>query len=152
MESAEITLKNLSSQPRARLPRATFEIWRTSVLNQLTFIDANRSAEHHIARQVSGAQAFLKEQCAKTVRAAGDEVEIDAGRFYWFLCRLLARQERMKVKLSDGDPFTEQLDPVLRGRIKGGFDLLVGDEMPAFWKLRDELAERVRVGRKKAKS
>ena len=58
----------------------------------------------------------------------------------------------MKVKLSDGDPFTEQLDPVLRGRIKGGFDLLVGDEMPAFWKLRDELAERVRVGRKKAKS
>ena len=124
MRSVEVVVRDWKPQPLARVPTKTFQRWKQSLIDQLHVIDKTRSVHHSVDVRIKNMITFVESQCAAHVRAEGSMALIKAGAFFSFLVRLEQRQEGMKQLIPAGDPFIHQIDPVLRRRIKKGWELL----------------------------
>lgn len=146
MEVVETTLRNLRPQPGARAATATFYAWRKSLLDQITRIEATRTANHPLGTRLKNMRRFIDEQTTSMSHVEGPKLVVEAGTFFWFLVRLLQRQEGMKTLIETGDPIMRELDPDLRTRIKAGWDVVKFS--PQFTGLVCQLNSALQEGRK----
>ena len=144
MPSVDATVRDLDPQPLAQIPAKAFLEWKTALIKQLQAIEAGRSAHHPVGRRVQNMIAFIERECAAVAQMKGSTAVIQAGKFHWFLVRLEQRQEGTKRLLADDDPFVQQVDPLLRRRIKKGWDLLANVESK-YWQLVHKLQRQSRT-------
>lgn len=132
MPSMDAALRDLNPQPIARIPLKAFLAWKDALIKQLQVVEAERSAHHPLGQRLKNMAAFVDRECTACTRVNGATAHIQAGKFSWCLVRLEQRQEGMKRLIAADDPFVHQIDPVLRRRIKKGWNLL-GNVNPKFW-------------------
>jgi hypothetical protein len=148
MEVVETTLKNLRPQPSAQATTTTFYAWRKSLLDQIARIETTRAANHPLGTRLKNMKRFIDEQTRSMSHLEGPKLVVEAGTFFWFLVRLLQRQEGMKALLEEGDPIIRELDPRLRKRIKAGWNVV--EFSPRFTRLVCQLNSSLQAGRKSA--
>jgi hypothetical protein len=132
MKSIEATVRDWDPQPLARVPLASFQRWKQSLIEHINLLETTRSAHHPLGVRLKNMLTFIEDQCAAIARVEGSIVTIQAGKFFWFLVRLQQRQESMKTLIASDDPFIHQIDPALRRRIMKGWDLLT-NVSSKFW-------------------
>jgi hypothetical protein len=127
----EAQLRDLQPQPIAKANAVQFQRWRDALVRQLKRTADIRTINQPIEVRLNNMQTFIDRQLESIAEFDGDVVLIQAGRFRWFLGRLLQRQESMKALLDDGDVLIQQLDPRLRLLIKDGWGAV---KWPTGWK------------------